>query len=194
MYQVLCDGYPLLDYRDNDLILVAPKVKLAANKVGEASFTIYKNHPYYGNLKHARSVVEISDEIGVIFRGRITGDTVDFDNGKAVDLEGALAYFNDSVVRPFEFPKDVERNTEYIAASKSGNVIQFFLKWLIDRHNEQVQDFQEFKLGRVTVTDPNNYLYRSSTDYTNTWETLKSKLFDSALGGYLCIRYEADGN
>ena len=31
-------------------------------------------------------------------------------------------------------------------------------------------------------------------DYASTWETIKSKLFDSSLGGYLCFRYEEDGN
>lgn len=194
MYQVLCDGYPLLDWRDNDLILVNPKVKLAVNKVGEASFTLYKNHPHYDKLKRSRSVFEIADEIGVIFRGRMTGDTIDFDNGKAVDLEGAMAYFNDSVVRPYTFPNDFLEDPEYIAASKSGNVIRFWLNWLISNHNSQVQEFQRFKLGNVTVTDPNNYLYRYAKKYANTWETLQADLFKSALGGYLCIRYEADGN
>lgn len=194
MYQVLCDGYPLLDWRDNDLILVNPKVKLAVNKVGEASFTLYKNHPHYDKLKRSRSVFEIADEIGVIFRGRMTGDTIDFDNGKAVDLEGVMAYFNDSVVRPYTFPNDFLEDPEYIAASKSGNVIRFWLNWLITNHNNQVQEFQRFKLGNVTVSDPNNYLYRYSKKYANTWETLQADLFKSALGGYLCIRYEADGN
>jgi hypothetical protein len=49
-------------------------------------------------------------------------------------------------------------------------------------------------LGRVTVADPNNYITRSDSSYPKTWAVLKSKLFESALGGYLCIRYEADGN
>ena len=124
----------------------------------------------------------------------MTEDSADVYNSKAVDLEGAMAYFNDSTVRPFSFPGDFAENAEYITAAESGNVIEFFLKWLIDRHNEQVQEFQRFKLGNVTVSDPNNYLSRSSTEYASTWETLKGKLFESALGGFLCIRYESDGN
>lgn len=191
MYQIKCDGYHLLDVRDDELMVINPKVKLEVNTVGEASFTIYKSHPNYDELHKLKSVFEVSDEIGVIFRGRMTDDTVDFNNGKAVDLEGSMAFFNDSIVRPFAFPDDFLDNAEYKA---SGNVIEFFLKWLIDNHNSQVQDFQRFKLGTVTVTDPNNYLARSSEDYASTWETLKNKLFDSALGGDLCIRYEADGN
>lgn len=194
MYQLKCDGLPLLDLRDEELILVNPKALLEVNTVGSASFTIYKKHPYYSALKKLKSVFEIRDEIGAIFRGRMTEDSVDFYNGKAVDLEGSMAYFNDSLVRPFTFPDDFLENQEYITAAESGNVIEFFLKLLIDNHNSQVQEFQRFKLGVVTVSDPNNYLSRSETAYKKTWEILKSKLFESALGGFLCIRYEDDGN
>lgn len=194
MYRMTCDGVPLLDWRDDDLILVNPKVKLEVNTVGEGSFAIYKNHPNYDSIKKLKSVLEVSDDNGVIFRGRATGDTVDFDHGKQVDLEGAMAYFNDSVVRPFNFPDDYLNDADYIAAAQSGNVVSFFLACLIVNHNSQVRDFQRMKLGRVTVTDPDNYITRSNSDYASTWETLKGKLFDSALGGYLCIRYEADGN
>ena len=194
MYQVKCDGFPLLDFRDENLILVNPRVKLEVNTVGEGSFTIYKNHPYYGKLKKKKSVFEVSDEIGVIFRGRMTKDTRDFHNGKAVDLEGAMAFFNDSIVPSYNFPEDFLENADYIAAAESGNVVDFFLGWLLSNHNSQTQPFQHFKKGIVTVSDPNNYITRSDTNLPNTWETLKSKLFDSELGGFLCIRYEEDGN
>lgn len=194
MYRIKCDDYVLYDPRDDELIIDSPKVNLEVNTVGEGSFTIHQNHPYYGNLKKLKSVFEVSDEIGVIFRGRMTGNSYNFQNSTVVDLEGALAYFNDSKVRPYAFPDDWENDSGYIAAASSGNVIEFFLKWLIEQHNEQVDEFQRFKLGSVTVTDPNNYLSRSDSQYPSTWETLKSKLFDSDLGGYLCIRYEADGN
>lgn len=193
-YRMTCDGYPLLDLRDEEYIIFSPSINIEVNKVGEGSFTIYSDHPYYDKLKKLKSVFEVSDDNGVIFRGRMTSDTMDFNNGKDVDLEGAMAYFNDSIIRPYVFPDDFLSNAEYTAAAASGNVIEYFLKWLIDTHNSQVQDFQRFKLGVVTVTDPNNYLSRSDEGYTSTWDVLRSKLFESALGGFLCIRYEADGN
>lgn len=192
MYQITCDGLPLMDFRDNDLVLVNPKVSLEVNTVGEGSFTIYKNHPHYSKLKKLKSVFEVSDDHGVIFRGRATGDTVDFNQGMLVDMEGAMAYFNDSIVRSFNFPGDFEKNAEYIKANQNGDRVAFFLGWLINNHNSQVQDFQKMKLGNVTVKDPN--FVRSNSEYASTWEMLKAKLFDSALGGYLCIRYEEDGN
>ncbi len=194
MYKIKCDDCTLYDGRIPELIINNPNVKLEVNTVGTATFNIYHNHPYYDKLQYLKSVFEISDEIGVIFRGRMTENTLDFQNSKAVDLEGSMAYFNDSIVRPFVFPDDFFNDADYIAAEESGNVVEFFLNWLIENHNSQVKDFQKFKLGKVTVADPNNYVTRSSDKNTKTWSILKSKLFDSALGGYLCIRYEADGN
>lgn len=194
MYTITADGYVLYDPRDDELIIDSPKVNLEVNTVGEGSFTIHANHPYYDKLKKLKSVFEVSDDIGVIFRGRMTGNSCNFQNSTFVDLEGAMAYFNDSVVRPYSFPEDWVNDAAYNAAANSGNVIAFFLNWLIEQHNAQVSEFQRFKLGSVTVADPNNYLSRSDSKYPSTWETLKSKLFNSELGGYLCIRYEADGN
>lgn len=188
MYQILCDGHVLDDPRDDELTVSNPKCKLGTNTVGEASFSIAAEHPYYGHLEKMRSVFEIKQDEHTIFRGRMTDDTKDFNNTKVVDLEGVMAYFNDSIIRPFIFPDD------FPDAATSGNVVEFFLNWLISQHNSQVQPFQQFKLGNVTVADSNNNITRSSEDYATTWETLKTKLFESSLGGYLCIRYEDDGN
>ena len=202
MYRMTCDGHPLLDTRDDDYILGNPKVKTAINTVGEASFKIYFNHPNIDKLIPLRSIFEVRDEYGAIFRGRMTEDTKDINNGKDVDLEGAMAFFNDSVVRPYVFPDDFEENAEYQAAAAEtseqaaidGGVVRFYLKWLIDHHNEQVEPFQQFKLGNVTVYDKNNHIERASSGYPNTWAELSDKTFNSSLGGFLCIRYEDDGN
>ena len=194
MYQIKCDDFILYDQREDELIVGNPKCKLEVNTVGSASFDIYATHPHYNRPQKLRSVFEISQDGYVIFRGRMTEDSRDFDNMKAIDLEGAMAYFNDSIVRPYAFPDDWEGNAAYQSAKQSGNVVEFFLSWLIDNHNSQVEEFQQFKLGNVTVNDPNNYISFESSNYDNTWATIESKLFKGSLGGYLCIRYEDDGN
>ncbi|MBR5583175.1 MAG: hypothetical protein IKW21_01455, partial [Lachnospiraceae bacterium] len=188
MYIIKCDGLPILDMKVEDYIVFDPIVNVGTNTVGECTFKIYNNHPHYDDLHQLKSVFEVSDESGVIFRGRMTNNTRDFYNGKAVDLEGAMAFFNDSMVQPFVFPDDFSN------VASSNNVVEHFLDWLIENHNSQVQDFQKLKLGRVTVADPNNYISRSSESVASTWDILKGKLFESSLGGYLCIRYAEDGN
>lgn len=211
MYQISVDGNVLYDSRDDELIVKSPRCKLAVNTIGEASFTILSNHPHYKTMRMLSSVFEIKQDDDVIFRGRMTEDSKDFYNKKFIDLEGVMGYFNDTIVRPFSFPEDFLDNQEYRDAALpgqgaiNGGVVRFFLKMLIDNHNSQIQmaystgligyqSFQTFKLGRVTVSDPNNYITRSESSYKKTWDILKEKLVESSLGGYLCIRYEADGN
>lgn len=188
MYQIKCDDYVLYDPRIDELILLNPRCKLEVNTVGEGSFTILREHPYYDKLKKLKSVFEIKQDDQVIFRGRMTNDSRDFNNRLAVDLEGVLGFANDSIIGPYNFPKDFED------AASSNNMVEYFLQWILDQHNAQVEDWKQLKLGIVTVSDPNNYISRSSSDYSTTWDTIKSKLFGSSLGGYLVIRYEDDGN
>ena len=188
MYQILCDGHILYDLRDEELIVLNPKCTLEVNKAGEASFSILPTHPFYNKLVKLKSVFEIRQNDQPIFRGRMTNDSRNLYNQLIVDLEGALAYTNDSLIMPFRFPDD------FPEAATAANVVEYFLGWILDQHNAQVQSWQQLKLGKVTVSDPNNVLTRSSTNCATTLDTLKSKLFDSALGGYLYIRYESDGN
>ncbi|MGI6663877.1 MAG: phage tail spike protein [Christensenellaceae bacterium] len=62
----------------------------------------------------------------------------------------------------------------------------------IDEHNAQVNDYQKFTVGNVTVTDANDYIYRYSEKYITAWEAIKTRLL-TPLGGFLVIRYE-NGN
>lgn len=187
MYQIRCGEFILYDPRDEELILLNPKCKLEVNTVGEGSFTILSNHPYYDQLKKLKSIFEIRQDAQTIFRGRMTNDSRDFHNRLDVDLEGILAVTNDSIIPPFNFPED------FPDAVDAANMVEHFLQWILEQHNAQVEDWQKLKLGTVTVKDPNNYITRSSEDYQSTWDVLKSKLFGSSLGGYLCPRYETDG-
>lgn len=188
MYQIFCDENVLYDPRIDEMILLNPKCKLEVNTVGEGSFTILTKHPNYSKLKKLKSIFEIRQNNQAIFRGRMTADSRDFHNRLDVDLEGVLGFANDSIIEPFNFPDD------FPEAVLSTNVVEYFLGWILDQHNAQVEDWKQLKLGTVTVADPNNYITRSSTKYATTMEILKTKLFDSGLGGYLVIRYEDDGN
>ena len=60
---------------------------------------------------------------------------------------------------------------------------------MIDAHNSQVDDFKRFKLGTVTVVDPNGGMSRRSSLYANTLESLTERTIDSELGGYLHITH-----
>lgn len=196
MYQLKYQNYILYDLRlaDEKLIVRDPSVKLAVSKAGEMSFTVDADHPYLSNLRRMSGLVELLDGTFPIYRGRITSDIKDFYGAHKIATEGIMAALNDSIIPPFNFPEDFENDTAYKAAAASGNVVDFFFRWILGQHNSQVSAEQQIRPGVCTVTDPNNYITRSSKEYATAMSTISDKLIKSALGGYLLIRYEDDGN
>lgn len=196
MYQLKYKNYILYDPRlaDEKLIVRDPSVKLAVSKAGEMSFTVDAEHPYLSNLRRMSGLVELLDGTFPIYRGRITSDTKDFYGAHKIETEGIMAALNDSIIPPFNFPEDFAEDASYKAAAASGNVVDFFFRWILAQHNSQVSTEQQIKPGVVTVSDPNNYITRSSEEYATAMAIISDKLFKSSLGGNLLIRYENDGN
>lgn len=196
MYQLKYKNYILYDPRlaDEKLIVRDPSVKLAVSKAGEMSFTVDAEHPYLSNLRRMSGLVELLDGTFPIYRGRITSDIKDFYGAHKIATEGIMAALNDSIIPPFNFPGDFKDDAAYKAAAASGNVVDFFFRWILAQHNSQVSTEQQIKPGVVTVSDPNNYITRGSEEYATAMTTISDKLFKSSLGGNLLIRYENDGN
>lgn len=198
MYQLTYGQYILYDPRlatpEDKLLIRDPSVHLAVGKAGDMSFTLQPDHPYLSNLRRMRGVVELLDGTFPIYRGRITSDVKDFYGAHKIETEGIMAVLNDSIIPPFSFPEDFKDDAAYKAAAANGNIVEFFFRWVLSQHNAQVSAEQQIKPGVCTVTDPNNYITRSSTEYQTTMEAIRAKMSESSLGGYLLIRYEADGN
>ena len=198
MYKLLFNGETVYDPRGvnetHKLIIRDPSVELGVSKAGSIRFTIGRDHPLCETLTQMHGVLELQDDGDPIFRGRILKKRKTFRLDYIIEAEGAMACLNDSIVEPYNFPEDFSGNPSYTTAAQSGNVVAFWLGWLLNQHNAQVGTEQQIKLGTVTVTDPNNYVARSNEKYSNTWETIRDKLANSSLGGHLVMRYEADGN
>ena len=196
MYQLKYKDYILYDPRlvENNLIIRDPSVKLAVGKAGSMDFVVNADHPYLSNLRRMSGLVELLDGASPIYRGRITRDTKDFYGSHKIETEGIMAALNDSLIPPFAYPDDFEEDADYQTAAAGGNVVEFLFRWLLAQHNSQVSAEQQIKPGVCTVADPNNYISRSSTEYLTAMEAIRGKLSESSLGGYLLIRYEADGN
>lgn len=171
MYRVLCDGQPIHDLRDGELVLIDPKVTLEVNTAGSFEFRIPPTHPQYALPKKMKSVIQVFHDGEEIFAGRIVSDKADFYNCKDMVCEGQLAYLNDSVQRPHEY---------------HGMTVRGYLEALLAIHNQQVDESRQFEVGIVTVTDSNDSLYRY-TNYENTMAAIKEDLIDD-LGGYIRVR------
>lgn len=66
------------------------------------------------------------------------------------------------------------------------------LEYFISRHNEAVEDKKKFIVGNVTVSDDNDYVHYSSSEYSVTLDAIKAKLLNTH-GGYLIVRYTDSG-
>ena len=127
----------------------------------------FYSYTYY--LQEAEKVALESE----IFMGRVLHDKKGFYKSKEVYCEGQLAFLLDSVQRPYSF---------------QGDVPELFSQF-ISSHNNQVDNWKQFQVGNVTVTDPNDYINRESSQYPNTLDELNEKLVDK-LGGYLVPRLQ----
>lgn len=177
MYQVYCDDNLIYDPRIDALKIINPKLDLELNKTGSFEFEIYPSNPNYSTLQKLKSIIKVYNGSELVFRGRILNDEEGFYNQKQVSCEGELAFLLDSIQRPY---------------SHQGSPSELFTK-LIETHNSQVDDAKKFKVGNITVTDPNDYISRADTTYMNTWDSINEKLINT-LGGYLNVRHESDGN
>ena len=185
-HKIFCDDYILYDSQLNEFQVGSPILKQELNTANELTFTIHPNHPYFNNISKLSSIIKVYRDSNLIFKGRVINSELRFHNEKKVTCEGILAFLLDSVIRPFDFPNDDQFSSlDY----EHDNVIEYFLNWVLTYHNSQAKNFQKIQLGNVTVTDPNNYLSRSSIEYLSSWEVITSRLLKS-YGGYLVIREE----
>lgn len=177
MYRVYCDGLLLYHSKIDNLQIFSPTLELELNKTGSFHFTVYSDHPYYGLIKKLKSIITVYQDDYLLFRGRVLDEETGFYNEKQIICEGELAFLLDSIQRPYDY-----------TGSVSG-----FLAQLLESHNAQVEPEKRFVLGNVTVTDPNDYIVRSSVDYTSTWDIITRKLLEM-LGGYVVVRHENGAN
>ena len=68
--------------------------------------------------------------------------------------------------------------------------VEGLLGHILNVHNSQVEEYKQFAIGEVTVTDPNNNLY-VGIQREDSWKTIKSKLIDK-LGGEITFHVDDD--
>ena len=196
MYRITYGKYIIYDpigaNEIDNLVVLDPVIPLTISGSGVAEFTMLPTHPQLDKIRKLRGIVEVTENDEVIYRGRVVGNTKNFDLSHRIRVEGIVSCLNDSIVEPYNFPGDFVDDPEYQAAAESGNVVDYYFRWLLGQHNGQVSDEQKILPGNVTVADPNNYISRSKEEPAVVTDLIKA-LPESSLGGYLMVRYEADG-
>lgn len=189
MYEIYAYPYgnpdaKLLLYRPNDpqALVLSPKLTREVSKGGSLVFTMTRDHAQYDMLQKLSTVVQVQRDGKEIWRGRVLKHEADFYNRRVVYCEGALSYFNDSSITPFNY---------------KGNLRQF-LQHLIDAHNNQVKSKMKcFQLGTVTAALGDLVVqfgdadqYGVGEDYGKVWDIL-DKLVLKVFGGYFYCSFDA---
>lgn len=177
MYKIYADKTLIYDSTIEDYRIGKGSISLETNKSGSFTFSLYPDHFFYDNFVRLKTVITVYKSGRIIFRGRILNDVTDYWNNKVFTCEGELGFLQDSVIRPFDF---------------TGTPGQLFAKF-VREHNAQVDEFKRFKIGTVSVVDPNNYIARSNTSYESALSNLNSRLIEDSLGGYFYITHGDDG-
>lgn len=189
MYEIYAYPYgnpdaKLLLYRPNDpqALVLSPKLTREISKGGSLIFTITRDHTQYDMLQKLSTVVQVRRDGKEIWRGRVLKHEADFYNRRVVYCEGALSYFNDSSITPFNYK----------------GTLRQFLQHLIDAHNDQVKSKMKcFQLGTVTAALGNLVVqfgdadqYGVGEDYGKVWDIL-DKLVLKVFGGYFYCSFDA---
>lgn len=170
IYRILADGVDI--YGDEaETTLLSPSLETELNTAGSLEFTLPPDHPAYNDIYVLKTTIEAYEDSELIFFGRVAEISTDWFNQKKVVCEGALAYANDTVIRPNTYD-DV--------------LISDVFKDMIAQHNAQVDEDRRFHIGTIDIPDRNVV---TDVDYGNTLSTIMTTCIDST-GGYLFVRKE----
>ena len=167
------DGNTIYYPGDEKAVLISSTLNLELNTAGTLIFICPPENPYYEKIYNRKSIVSVYRDEREIFIGEVREQTKDLRGNKKVQCVGLLSYLADSIQPQMEY----HNQTPYQLLSK-----------FLEIHNEKVDERKRIKLGRVTVTDPNDSLYRY-TNYETTLEAIMTKMVEK-LGGYLNLRRE----
>ena len=101
------------------------------------------------------------------------------------EFQGRVLYSNTSMEESGSIKKDVtcESFLGFLCDSQQTYIeeqnwtVKGLWQHIIDNHNALVEDYKHFKLGVITVSDPNDNIY-CGIQRENTFETIKKKLID----------------
>lgn len=195
MYILKYAGSVLHDPR-TDVQISSGALKEESGQSPTLSLTIQPTHPLWDSFN--RDTVMLSNrevelfevETGlVLFRGRVRAASMEFDGSKKLTCEGAMAYLNDTTVRPYKTYDTDEIECDINAPAEANKLFE----WFIDQHNAHVMNAcEKFRIG---VNAGANYgkLQRGTGTGPATLKEMRDKL-EKACGGWLRVRYDATGS
>lgn len=175
MLQLYADGAVAYDSRLEEYALLGLKTTTGLNKGGTAEIVMPPGHPAYNSFTSYRTIVELYENGALRFRGRALYPADDFYNVRTILCEGERCFLRDGIMRPYLYNADPA--TIFADA--------------LAKYNASADEFKRFVLGRVTVTDPNDYV-RLESESPETFAAFFDKLVERC-GGYIVFHSDDQG-
>lgn len=170
MYRIYIDGNLAYSPYEKEFAVYDATLSVEQNQPDTLELTLPYTNPYVNSIEKMRTEIRVTRDDELMFCGVVCEDTLNFDNSRSVKCKGDIYFLSQSIIRPYSF---------------QGSVKDYF-KLLIDAHNAESE--RKFYVGNVTVTDPNDYITRASSDYPTVFKEITDKCI-GIMGGYLVIRY-----
>nr|DAI13700.1 MAG TPA: minor structural protein [Caudoviricetes sp.] len=195
MYILKYAGSVLHDPR-TDTQISAGTLKEESGQSPTLSLTIQPTHPLWDSFTRdtvmlpSREVELLEFETGlVLFRGRVRAVSMEFDGNKKLTCEGAMAYLNDTTVRPYKTYDTDEIECDINAPAEANKLFE----WFIEQHNSRVMNACEKFIIGVNAGANYGKLQRGTGTRPATLKEMRDKL-EKACGGWLRVRYDATGS
>lgn len=180
MYKVTLDGAYLYHPWMQDRCITEGALTQEVNKNGSCDVSVVLDHPLAGSVLRRKSILEVirfdlagSEE--TTYRGVVMNTVEDSSLEMEIQTEGDLVFFQDSIIRPFH-----KTGADVPGRTTPGD----YFKWLVKKHNEQVDGFKQFAVGQVTVTGDAED--RERNGHSTTRDILDELVTES--GGYIRTR------
>lgn len=175
MVQLYADGTLIYEPGMDGYELIELTATVSGSAGGTAEIVMPPDHPAYDVFVAYRTIVTIYRNDELIFRGRALYSTDDFYGRRTITCEGERCFLRDAVMEPYLYQ-----------ASPTAIFTD-----VINRYNAQVESFKKFRVGTVSVSDPNDYQYIESESATQVSDVI-DKLVDY-VGGYITFSTASDG-
>lgn len=196
MYVLTYAGNVIHDPREEGVQISAGKLVEESGQSPTLSFTVQPTHPLWRAFNR-ESVMNTECEIEltehetqkILFRGRIRKVSMSMNGSIDVTCEGAMAYLNDTTVRPYKTYDTDEIDCEINAPAKAGELFA----WFIEQHNLRVSNrCEKFKVG-INAGVNFGALQRGTGTRPTTLKEMREKL-TKLCGGYFRVRYVGEDN
>ena len=196
MYVLTYAGNVIHDPREEGVQISTGKLVEESGQSPTLSFTVQPTHPLWRAFNR-ESVMNTEREIEltehetqkILFRGRIRKVSMSMNGSIDVTCEGAMAYLNDTTVRPYKTYDTDEIDCEINAPAKAGELFE----WFIEQHNSRVSNrCEKFKVG-INAGVNFGALQRGTGTRPTTLKEMREKL-TKLCGGYFRVRYVGEDN